>query len=52
MVLDEDDMTEEILVQSVNELFEKRNDYRQTMENSSLTDSISKIMELIKEAAQ
>ena len=52
MVLEEDDMTEDLLIQAVNELYEKRHDYRHNMENSALTDSISKIMELIKEAAQ
>jgi UDP-N-acetylglucosamine--N-acetylmuramyl-(pentapeptide) pyrophosphoryl-undecaprenol N-acetylglucosamine transferase len=52
MVLDEDDITEDILIQTVNELYEKRHDYRQTMESSALTDSISKIMDLINEAAQ
>ena len=52
MVLDEDDMTEDVLIQAVNELYEKRHEYHETMKSSALTDSIPKIMELIKEAAQ
>ncbi len=51
MVLDEDDLTEEILTQAVDELYLNRDAYRKTMEESSLTDSISKIMTLIKEVS-
>ena len=50
MVLDEDDLTEESLVQAVDILYEKRHEYRKVMEESALTDSIPKIMQLIKDA--
>ena len=50
MVLDEDDLTEESLVQAVDTLYEKRHEYRKVMEESALTDSIPKIMQLIKDA--
>lgn len=51
MVLDEDDLTEESLVKAVDELFSQKEQYKQAMEQSALTDSIKKIMELIKDAA-
>lgn len=51
MVLDEDDLTEESLVKAVDELFSQKEQYKQAMEQSALTDSIAKIMELIKGAA-
>lgn len=51
MVLDEDDLTEESLVKAVDELFSQKEQYKQAMEQSALTDSIEKIMELIKDAA-
>lgn len=51
MVLDEDDLTEESLVKAVDELFSQKEQYKQAMEQSALTDSIVKIMELIKGAA-
>ena len=52
MVLDEDDLVEETLIKAVDELYEKRHTYRKTMEESALTDSIDKIMGLIKEACK
>ena len=49
MVLDEDDLEENILIKAVDELFDNRSSYQKAMEESNLTDSILKIMELIKE---
>lgn len=49
MVLDEDDLSEDTLIKAVDELFTNRDKYRKAMEESNLTDSISKIMDLIKE---
>lgn len=51
MVLSEDDLDEASLIQAVNALYDKRNEYRQTMEDSALTDSIPQIMKLIQQAA-
>lgn len=52
MVLDEDDMTSDALVKAVDTLFEKRFEYKKAMEESALTDSISKIMQLIKDTSK
>ena len=52
MVLDEDDMTSDTLVKAVDTLFEKRFEYKKAMEESALTDSISKIMQLIKDTSK
>ena len=52
MVLDEDDMTSDALVKDVDTLFEKRFEYKKAMEESALTDSISKIMQLIKDTSR
>ena len=52
MVLDEDDMTSDALVKAVDTLFEKRFEYKKAMEESALTDSISKIMQLIKDTSR
>lgn len=49
MVLDEDDLSEDTLIKAVDELFTNRDIYRKAMEESNLTNSISKIMDLIKE---
>lgn len=49
MVLDEDDLSEDTLIKAVDELFTNRDKYCKAMEESNLTDSISKIMDLIKE---
>lgn len=51
MVLDEDELAEDTLIKAVDELFAKRDFYRKNMEDSAYTDSISKIMDLIKEAS-
>ena len=51
MVLEEDDLTEQSLVEAVDSLFEQKNTFRKAMEESSLTDSIAKIMSLIKEVS-
>lgn len=50
MVLDEEHLTEESLVQAVHTLFAQKEQYKQAMEQSALTDSITKIMELIQDA--
>ena len=49
MVLDEDELAEDTLIHAIDELFENRDAYRKAMEESNLTDSISKIMNLIKQ---
>ena len=51
IVLHEDDLTTALLVDKVNELYENRQSYLNTMENSGQMDSISTIMELIKSEA-
>ena len=49
MVLDEDDMSEDTLIKAVDELYANRDMYHKAMEESNLTDSIAKIMDLINE---
>ena len=51
MVLDEDDLAEDTLIKAANELFHNRSDYRKAMKESNLSDSISKIMTLIREVS-
>ena len=51
MVLNEDDLTEASLISAVDTLFEKRFSYQKAMEDSALTDSIPKIMQMIANAA-
>ncbi len=51
IVINEDDLTTNLLVDKVHELFENRAVYTKVMENSSQMDSIPKIMQLIEEAA-
>lgn len=51
IVINEDDLTTNLLVGKVQELFENRASYTKVMENSSQMDSIPKIMQLIEEAA-
>lgn len=51
IVINEDDLTTNLLVDKVHELFENRASYTKVMENSSQMDSIPKIMQLIEEAA-
>ena len=51
MVIDEDDLTKELLVGKVHELYASRQTYRETMSKSGQMDSIQSILQLIKEAA-
>lgn len=51
IVLNEEDLTTELLVEKVQALYEKRQDYVNTMNQSGQMDSIETIMGLIKEAA-
>ena len=51
MVLQEEDITPQLLSDKVHELYSKRNDFVDTMKQSGQLDSISTIMELINEAA-
>lgn len=51
IVLHEDDLTTALLVDKVNELYENRRNYLDTMEQSGQMDSIPTIMELIKKEA-
>lgn len=52
MVLEEEHLTEESLIQAVNTLFAQKEQYKQAMEQSTLTDSIAKIMELIQDCVK
>ena len=49
MVLDEDELTNDKLLASINELYENRHEYINAMEKSEQQNSIELIMELIKE---
>ena len=51
IVINEDDLTTNLLVSKVQELFENRASYTEVMRKSSQMDSIPKIMQLIEEAA-
>lgn len=50
MVIDEDDLTTDLLVDRVHELYFNRQNYCEAMSRSSQLDSISTIMKLIEEA--
>lgn len=52
IVLNEDDITTNLLVTKVHELYDNRQSYIDTMSKSSQIDSIPKIMQLIKEAVE
>lgn len=52
LVLDEDDLTGEILAEKVNELYFTRQSYYDTMSKSGQLDSIDTIMGLIKEVCE
>lgn len=49
MVLSEEDMTTQLLIEKIRELYNKREEFIQTMINSNQRDSISSIMKLIME---
>ena len=51
IVIEEDDLNTKTLTEAVRELYENRNTYINAMSSSSQTDSVSKIMGLILEAA-
>lgn len=51
IVINEDDLTTNLLVDKVRELFSGRRDYAETMSKSDQMDSIPRIMKLIEEAA-
>ena len=51
IVIEEDDLDTKTLTEAVKELYENRNTYINAMSSSSQTDSVSKIMGLILEAA-
>ena len=51
MVIDEDDLTKELLVAKIQELYCNRNSYIQAMEESEQSDSIKTIMALIEEVS-
>jgi len=51
IVIEEDDLNTKTLTEAVKELYENRNTYINAMSSSSQTDSVSKIMGLILEAA-
>lgn len=51
MVIDESELTTDLLVAKVDELFENRHTYMEAMENSGQMDSIRTILGLIEEAA-
>ena len=50
MVISEDDLTKELLVSKVQELYCNRNTYIKAMEESEQSDAIKTIMALIEEA--
>ena len=50
IVLQEDDITDDLLAQKVRELYENRDRYHEAMSQSGQLDSITTIMNLIKEA--
>ena len=49
IVINEDDLTTNLLVNKVHELYENRADYTEVMKNSGQMDPIPKIMQLIEE---
>lgn len=51
IVLEEEELMEDTLYSAVNTLYTNRHTYIEAMEKSTLTDSIGRIMALIKEAA-
>lgn len=51
IVIDEDDLTTQLLVNKVHELYDNKAKYINTMSTSGQMDSISKILKLIEEAA-
>ena len=50
MVVDQGDLTDDLLVEKVHDLYQNRDKYTQAMANSNQLDSIQTIMKLIDEA--
>lgn len=50
IVLQEEDITDELLLEKINELYDHRTDYVETMKNSGQLDSIATIVGLIEDA--
>ena len=50
MVLEEEDITDEALLQAVHTLYQNRASFSSAMANSNQTDSIETIIHLIEEA--
>ncbi len=48
LVLDEDTLTKELFIDTVHQLYNEKNSYKETMENASSQDSIETIIELIE----
>lgn len=51
-VLEEEKLTEETLLEAIRQVEEKKNSYRKAMEASNRIDSVTKVFELIEEAAK
>lgn len=51
-VLEEEKLTEETLLEAIRQVEEKKNSYQKAMEASSRIDSVTKVFELIEEAAK
>lgn len=51
-ILEEEKLTEETLLEAIRQVEEKKNSYRKAMEASSRIDSVTKVFELIEEAAK
>lgn len=52
IVIQEEDVTDERLLEAVHQAYDQREEYRKTMERSQLNNSIEKIVGLINEAAK
>ena len=48
-VLDEEKLTDELLLNAVNEVFGKKEEYRKTMSSSTQTNAVASIVSLIEE---
>ncbi len=52
VVLEEEELTDEILLKAVHDLYEKRDSYVKTMQNSSQNNAVSTILDLIEKTAK
>ena len=48
-VLDEEKLTDELLLNAVNEVYDKKEKYRKTMSSSTQTNAVASIVSLIEE---